>query len=178
MKPRYIYFALVKGLTTLLIAVIHSLEYRTFLRFIFSLTFVTTVWASMRALWLPGTKRPWPRSRASLRASFCRYQSQKPSISWFYWSLGWERSRKQCPCSAVHNRSRGSRNTVGNVRNRLSYTNNPLRSPWKLTARPSGWHEAALEVIIAIGASEAPTEDPIAAPNWFPSTPPCFPSEK
>jgi hypothetical protein len=58
MKPRYIYFALVKGMTTLLVAVIHSLEYRTFLRFIFSLTFVTTVSASVRAIWLAGTKRP------------------------------------------------------------------------------------------------------------------------
>jgi len=58
MKPRYIYFALVKGATTLLVAVIRSLEYRTFLRFFSSLTFVTTVWASVRALWLAGTKRP------------------------------------------------------------------------------------------------------------------------
>ncbi len=121
---------------------------------------MTTVSASVRAIWLAGTKRPWPRSRASLCASFCRYQSQKPSTSWSCWSRGWERSRKQCPCSAVHNRSRGSRNAVGSVRNRWSYTNNALRSPWKFTARPSGWHEAALEVIIAIGASEAPPRTP------------------
>ena len=178
MKPIYTYFALVKGVTTLLVAVINGLEYCAFLRFIFSLTFLTTVWANLRALRIAGTKRPWPRLRTLLRASFYRYQSQKPSISWSYGSLGWERSRKQFPCSAVHNRGRGSRNTVGGVRNRWSYTNNPLRSPWKLAARPSGWYEAALVVIIAIGASEAPTEDPIAAPNWFPSVPPCLPSEK
>ena len=160
MKPKYTYFALVKGATTLLIAVIHSLEYCAFLWFNSSVTFSTTVWANLRALRLTGTKRPWPRSKVSLRSSFYRCQSQKLSTSWSYWSLGWERSRKPCPCSAVHNRSRGSRNTVGDARKCWSDTNNQLRSPWKLTARPSGWHEAALEVSLLLGPQRHPPRTP------------------
>ena len=38
--------------------------------------------------------------------------------------------------------------------------------------------QGALEVIVSLGVSEAPSDDPVVAPNKLQSTPLCFPLEK